>query len=109
MGIQDNDILFFDFGPIIENWEADLGRTYVIGNDPMKLKLKDIAKKPRTGLINKPPLKLQSYLRTHNGNFYISANQVYQLYIPELLYQSNWIQVKLDQRTTPINGIIKCR
>lgn len=38
--IQDNDILFFDFGPIIENWEADLGRTYVIGNDPMKLKLK---------------------------------------------------------------------
>ncbi len=43
--IQDNDILFFDFGPIIENWEADLGRTYVIGNDPTKLKLKtDIEK-----------------------------------------------------------------
>lgn len=35
-----DDILFFDFGPIIENWEADLGRTYVIGNDPLKLKLK---------------------------------------------------------------------
>lgn len=39
--IQDDDILFFDFGPIIENWEADLGRTYVLGNDPLKLKLKD--------------------------------------------------------------------
>lgn len=38
---QENDILFFDFGPIIENWEADLGRTYVIGNDLLKLKLKD--------------------------------------------------------------------
>lgn len=38
---QENDILFFDFGPIIENWEADLGRTYVIGNDPIKLKLKN--------------------------------------------------------------------
>jgi hypothetical protein len=38
--IQENDILFFDFGPIIENWEADLGRTYVIGKDPLKLKLK---------------------------------------------------------------------
>lgn len=37
--IQEDDILFFDFGPIIENWEADLGRTYVIGNDPLKLKL----------------------------------------------------------------------
>ena len=32
--IQEDDILFFDFGPIVENWEADLGRTYVIGNNP---------------------------------------------------------------------------
>ncbi|MBN8642939.1 MAG: aminopeptidase P family protein [Flavobacteriales bacterium] len=39
--IQENDILFFDFGPIIENWEADLGRTYVIGSDPLKHKLKN--------------------------------------------------------------------
>ena len=38
--IQDDDILFFDFGPIIEEWEADFGRTYVIGNDPLKHKLK---------------------------------------------------------------------
>ena len=43
--IQEDDILFFDFGPIIEKWEADLGRTYVIGNDPIKHKLKsDIEK-----------------------------------------------------------------
>jgi Xaa-Pro aminopeptidase len=39
--IQPNDILFFDFGPIIEDWEADLGRTYVIGNDATKIKLKN--------------------------------------------------------------------
>ena len=39
--IQDDDILFFDFGPIIDKWEADLGRTYVIGNDPQKHKLKN--------------------------------------------------------------------
>ena len=38
--IQEDDILFFDFGPIIEEWEADFGRTYVIGNDPLKHKLK---------------------------------------------------------------------
>jgi Xaa-Pro aminopeptidase len=37
--IQKNDILFLDFGPIFDGWEADLGRTYVIGNDPLKLKL----------------------------------------------------------------------
>lgn len=41
--IQENDILFFDFHPVFDGWEADLGRTYVLGNDPAKLKLqKDI-------------------------------------------------------------------
>jgi hypothetical protein len=39
--IQENDILFLDFGPVFEDWEADFGRTYVIGNDPCKLKLKN--------------------------------------------------------------------
>lgn len=38
--IQSDDILFFDFGPVFEDWEADVGRTYVIGSDPLKLKLK---------------------------------------------------------------------
>ncbi|HTE07145.1 MAG TPA: M24 family metallopeptidase [Flavitalea sp.] len=38
--VQKNDILFFDFGPIFEEWEADFGRTYVIGEDPDKHKLK---------------------------------------------------------------------
>jgi Xaa-Pro aminopeptidase len=39
--LQANDILFFDFGPIFEDWEADIGRTYVIGGDPLKNKLKN--------------------------------------------------------------------
>ncbi len=38
--IQKDDIVFFDFHPIYQGWEADLGRTYIIGNDPLKLKLK---------------------------------------------------------------------
>jgi Xaa-Pro aminopeptidase len=38
--IQKGDILFFDFHPVFEGWEADLGRTYVLGNDPLKLKIK---------------------------------------------------------------------
>lgn len=37
--LQENDILFLDFGPIFEEWEADFGRTYVIGKDPFKKKL----------------------------------------------------------------------
>jgi Xaa-Pro dipeptidase len=38
--LQDDDILFLDFGPIIEDWEGDFGRTYVLGDDPYKLQLK---------------------------------------------------------------------
>ncbi|MFA5834307.1 MAG: M24 family metallopeptidase [Bacteroidota bacterium] len=38
--IQSDDILFFDFGPVFEEWEADFGRTYVLGNNLQKKKLK---------------------------------------------------------------------
>jgi len=38
--IHEGDILFFDFHPVFEGWEADLGRTYVLGNDPLKLQIK---------------------------------------------------------------------
>jgi len=38
--IQKDDILFFDFGPVFDDWEADVGKTYVVGNNDKKLKLK---------------------------------------------------------------------
>jgi Xaa-Pro aminopeptidase len=38
--IAEGDILFFDFHPVFDGWEADLGRTYVLGNDPLKNKIK---------------------------------------------------------------------
>ncbi len=38
--LRENDIIFFDFGPVFENWEADYGRTFVLGNDPNMLKIK---------------------------------------------------------------------
>lgn len=38
--IDKDDILFVDLGPIVDGYEADLGRTYVLGNDALKLKLK---------------------------------------------------------------------
>jgi Xaa-Pro dipeptidase len=37
--IQEDDIVFFDFGPVFEDWEADFGRTYVLGNDQTKLRI----------------------------------------------------------------------
>jgi len=38
--LQNDDILFFDFGPVFDNWEADVGKTYVVGQDEKKWKLK---------------------------------------------------------------------
>jgi Xaa-Pro aminopeptidase len=37
--IEADDIAFTDFGPIFEEFEADLGRTYVLGGDPVKHRL----------------------------------------------------------------------
>lgn len=36
-----DDIVFLDFGPIFADWEADFGRTYVLGDDPAKHRLAD--------------------------------------------------------------------
>ncbi|KAF7557841.1 hypothetical protein G7Z17_g359 [Cylindrodendrum hubeiense] len=39
--IEEDDILVIDLGPVFEAWEADFGRTYVLGNDPHKIRLRD--------------------------------------------------------------------
>ncbi len=32
--IETDDIVYVDLGPVFEDWEADLGRTYILGNHP---------------------------------------------------------------------------
>jgi Xaa-Pro dipeptidase len=39
--IAADDIVFCDLGPIFEEWEADFGRTFVLGDDPDKLAIRD--------------------------------------------------------------------
>ncbi|MFF4296980.1 M24 family metallopeptidase [Streptomyces vinaceus] len=39
--IGEDDIAFADFGPIFEEYEADFGRTFVFGADPVKHRLRD--------------------------------------------------------------------
>jgi Xaa-Pro aminopeptidase len=39
--MTDGDIVFADFGPVFVGWEADFGRTWVLGDDPVKLRLRD--------------------------------------------------------------------
>jgi Xaa-Pro aminopeptidase len=39
--IADGDIVFLDLGPIFMEWEADFGRTFVLGDEPDKLAVRD--------------------------------------------------------------------
>jgi Xaa-Pro aminopeptidase len=34
--IGEDDIVYLDLGPVFEEWEADVGRSYAIGQDPRK-------------------------------------------------------------------------
>lgn len=37
--IADDDLVYLDLGPVFEEWEADVGRSYVVGDDPDKHRL----------------------------------------------------------------------
>jgi Xaa-Pro aminopeptidase len=39
--LREDEILFLDLGPVFEEYEADFGRTFVIGSDPAKLKMRE--------------------------------------------------------------------
>lgn len=76
--LKNDDIIFIDFGPIFDDWEADFGRTYVIGNDKNKIKLKK---------------DIES--AWHDGrNYFLEANHITgaQLYF----YVSNQLAIKYN-------------
>ena len=37
--LGEDDLVFVDLGPVFGTWEADYGRTFVLGGDPEKLRL----------------------------------------------------------------------
>jgi Xaa-Pro aminopeptidase len=43
--IQDDDIVYLDLGPVFEGWEADIGKSYALGNTTRKQAL--VAELPR--------------------------------------------------------------
>ncbi len=77
--IHSDDILFFDFGPVFEDWEADFGRTYVLGNDPQKIKLKND--------IELAWYEGKKYYDTHSSS--LTGAQYYQ-YISSLAEKYGW-------------------
>jgi Xaa-Pro aminopeptidase len=76
--VSDDDIVFLDLGPVFEAWEADFGRTFVIGNDPVKQKLcRDIAQ----GFVDG-----KKYFQQHSD---ITGAQLYH-YAEQLAEQKGW-------------------
>jgi Xaa-Pro dipeptidase len=65
--VGEDDILFLDLGPVFEEWEADFGRTFVLGSDPLKLKLRDD--------IGKAFAKGKEYFESHLD---VTAAELYQ-------------------------------
>jgi Xaa-Pro dipeptidase len=76
--VGEDDIIFLDLGPVFEDWEADFGRTYVVGNDPLKHKLRrDIEEAFAHG---------KRYFHEHPE---ITAAELYA-YAQQLAEQSGW-------------------
>jgi len=76
--IAEDDVVYLDFGPVFEAWEADFGRTYALGTDPAKHRLvKDIEAAFRKGK--------DLYRRTPA----LSAGELYD-YVAALAPESGW-------------------
>jgi Xaa-Pro dipeptidase len=58
--MTDDDIVYLDFGPVFDAWEADFGRTYALGSDPAKHRLvenlADAFRRGKTHFENSPQL-----------------------------------------------------
>lgn len=76
--VGEDDIVFLDLGPVFEAWEADFGRTFVLGSDPVKLKLRDD--------IGKAFTKGKEYFQNHQD---ITAVELYR-YAEKLAKDYGW-------------------
>jgi Xaa-Pro aminopeptidase len=64
--MTDDDIAFADFGPVFEGWEADFGRTWVLGDDPVKRRL-----------VEDLPAVFDEGLRFHRAHPDLTAAELY--------------------------------
>jgi Xaa-Pro aminopeptidase len=73
-----DDIVFCDFGPIFEEWEADFGRTFVLGDDPVKHRLRDAL-----------PVLFDEGRAYFEGRPDITGEQLFA-HVTELVRQAGW-------------------
>jgi len=77
--LQEDDIVFLDFGPVFDEWEADYGRTFVLGSDPVKHKL--------NADLEKAFKQAKEFYEQKEGQ--VTGSQIYQ-YVCDLAQQYGW-------------------
>lgn len=76
--LEADDIVYLDFGPVFGEWEADYGRTYVLGDDPEKHRLvRDITRAFEQGQALFDELE------------HLTAGQLYD-YVAQLAVSGGW-------------------
>lgn len=76
--LGEDEIAFVDLGPVFEQWEADFGRTFVIGSDPVKLKVRDD--------VERAFAAGKQYFKQNEA---ITANELFH-YVVGLAEESGW-------------------
>ena len=76
--IGEDDILFLDLGPVFQQWEADFGRTFVLGSDPLKLKMREDIK---SAFVDG-----KQYFKDHSN---ITSREFFH-YVESLAAKYNW-------------------
>jgi Xaa-Pro dipeptidase len=76
--IAAEDVVYLDFGPVFDSWEADFGRTYALGSDPHRHRLvRDIGVAFRRGKMH------------YENNPDLSAGELYD-FVAELASACGW-------------------
>ena len=76
--IEADDIVYLDFGPVFEEWEADFGRTYALGADPIKHRL-----------VNDLAVAFQKGKELYERTPDVTAGDMYD-YVVSLAHEAGW-------------------
>jgi Xaa-Pro dipeptidase len=76
--VQPDDIVFVDLGPVFEEWEADFGCTYVLGDDPLKHKIKQDGE------------NAFALAKAHYATYPDITAQTFYYWITELAHKMGW-------------------
>ncbi|MDI4236538.1 M24 family metallopeptidase [Bradyrhizobium sp. Arg237L] len=83
--IEADDIVYVDLGPVFEDWEADLGRTYILGNHP------------GGPLVEALPIVFEKVQAHYHASRGITGSELYA-YAQKAAAEAGWLFWRCDRR-----------